>query len=177
MAQQRKNFKSAGSALAEPAKRRSAISALQAGGCRLTKTRRFMIGLFEKPKPGGACCLLSAADIQRRLAAGKITANKTTVYRELAFLQAEGIIRAVLLRDGTKRYEILDSGGESDSHSGHQHLVCLNCHQVEEAPLNKRAAARTKAQAALRARNILKAKRFKVVSQPQEIFGLCRRCQ
>jgi Fur family transcriptional regulator, ferric uptake regulator len=153
---------------------------LRARGYRLTKVRRFILSLFGQARPAGACQILSAADIQEALAARKISANKTTVYRELDFLQTENIICAVPLRDGTRRYEIAShQEAASDSgQAGHHHLVCVNCHKVEEAALGKSATALAAARAKdILAKDIFKNKRFKVLNQSQEFFGLCRDCQ
>jgi len=146
---------------------------LRAQGHRLTKIRRSILDLFGEESPVGTCRLLSAGDIQKSLAGRKVPANKTTIYRELAFLQAEKIIREVPLRDGMRRYEFAGVAKIPDTHSGHHHLVCVNCHKVEEAILGKEAAAKAAAQAKV----ILKTKRFKVINQPQEFFGLCGDCQ
>src|SRR3972149_5341952 len=66
------------------------LSALSEGGFRLTRLRKAVVEIFL-----GSTLPLSAADIIARLEEKKASFNKTTVYRELAFLKDTGIIKEI----------------------------------------------------------------------------------
>ncbi|MDZ4385269.1 MAG: transcriptional repressor, partial [Candidatus Moranbacteria bacterium] len=71
-------------------------------GHRLTKIRKAMIGILFADK-----CLLSASEIRTRLSASGLTADRTTVYRELGFLLGKNIIKEIRIADRKTYYEIV----------------------------------------------------------------------
>jgi len=103
---------------------------------------------------------LSAADLIKNLHSRRIKSNKTTVYRELAFLSTQNIVTAIDFGDGTKRYEI---AGEH-----HHHLICSKCSQVEDIELERDVE-----EEGLR---LGKEKGFMVTGHSLEFFGKCRNC-
>jgi len=133
----------------------SLIHLLQGRGHRMTTARRLMISaLCESSSP------LSAADLIKNLHSRRIKSNKTTVYRELAFLSTQNIVTAIDFGDGTKRYEI---AGEH-----HHHLICSKCSQVEDIELERDVE-----EEGLR---LGKEKGFMVTGHSLEFFGKCRNC-
>ena len=68
---------------------------------------------------------LSVFDLQQSLKLKKISANKTTIYRELDSLKKEGIILELQLRGNKRWYELA-------SRDHHHHVICINCDKVED---------------------------------------------
>lgn len=135
----------------------STIRLLQGRGHRMTTARRLMItGLCDAARP------LSAIDVLAMLAKHKLQANKTTVYRELAFLEQQTIVKPIDFGDGTKRYEI------ASSHH-HHHLICTSCGRVEDVEL-----ARDVDEEGAR---LGKQKGFVITGHSLEFFGKCKNCQ
>lgn len=126
-------------------------------GQRLTKVRRALIAILLKNHAP-----LSAKDIIAKLHARALSANKTTVYRQLATLEGYGLVRVVRLGDRSLRYELTH-----DNH--HHHLVCLVCHKVEDISFEEDLAR----QEAI----IKKNKKFTVIRHSLEFFGRCVICQ
>lgn len=133
------------------------LNKLKSQGCRLTRFRKCILDfLLENHGP------LSSADLQAAFSREHIAINKTTVYRELAFLKTEGVVREVQLGDAVRRYELI-------SGDCHHHMVCVNCKRVECVEFEKGLN--------LQERVVAQCKKFKVLNHSLEIFGLCARCQ
>jgi Fur family ferric uptake transcriptional regulator len=106
--------------------------------------------------------LSSAQDIYGRLRTEEPKApGLTTVYRSLESLVTMGLVQAVDLGDGERRYEVVQPGEH------HHHLVCKKCgtsthldsflvEQIEES--------------------IRKYYKFQIDSHVFEVFGLCETC-
>jgi Fur family transcriptional regulator, ferric uptake regulator len=125
-------------------------------GYRNTKIRVHILEAFRESRVP-----VSSLEMQRLLANAHLTANKTTVYRELSFLAKSGIIRMVQFADSTKRYEFVP-----ENH--HHHLICLHCHTVQDIPLERDLDAQEK--------TIAHRKKFKIVTHSLEFYGICRTC-
>jgi Fur family ferric uptake transcriptional regulator len=67
---------------------------------------------------------ISATDLLTRAQREVPSLNKTTVYRTLDRLAAEGTIEAVMLREGILHYEL-----HSEEHH-HHHFVCSGCSKI-----------------------------------------------
>jgi len=132
------------------------ISKLREGGFRSTGIREAILNLFCKSKKP-----LSCLDIQKYLKQKSISANKTTVYRELDFLKKQKLIEEFQLDDGVRRYEI------SSNH--HHHVVCTKCKKIECVELAKELKSQEK--------EIEKNNKFKIISHSLEFYGLCHKCQ
>lgn len=133
------------------------IRLLQGRGHRMTAARRFMIGaLCDAKSP------LAATDILKDLDKHKLHSNKTTVYRELAFLEKQNIVKTIDFGDGTRRYEVI-----GDHH--HHHLICTQCLKVEDVELEHDVDEE--------GARLGKQKGFKVTGHSLEFFGLCKNCQ
>ena len=87
--------------------------------------------------------------------------DKVTVYRELAFLEEQGILRGLTFKDAVKRYEIV-----TDSHR--HHLICTRCNKVEDVEMENDLNVLE--------RQIEEEKSFRVRSHSLEFYGLCSRC-
>ena len=68
---------------------------------------------------------LSVFDLQSMLKESKLSANKTTVYRELNSLKKEGIILEMQLGDNKKMYELANR-------NHHHHIVCTECGKIKD---------------------------------------------
>ncbi|MBI5138779.1 MAG: transcriptional repressor [Candidatus Vogelbacteria bacterium] len=133
------------------------LKGLKDQGHKFTKVRKLVLDLLIKsPKP------LSSPDIQKAFLARKMPVNKTTIYRELAFLKGQGVIRELQFGDNTMRYEVTP-----DNH--HHHIVCINCDKIEDVILEKDLDMEEKA--------IAQIKNFKILNHSLEFYGICERCQ
>jgi len=133
------------------------IEGLRKKGFRITKAREEIVRLFtEIKKPLSADEIL--ADLKGRLR----HINKSTVYRELSFLQDQKIIQGIELKDGKKRYE-------SVFLSHHHHLVCVKCSDIKDVEMGtdlKKEEERIESET-----------NFLVQHHSLEFFGLCGRCR
>ena len=68
---------------------------------------------------------LSVTDFQQSLKLKKVSANKTTIYRELDSLKKEGIILELQLKGNKRWYEL-------SSRDHHHHIICVDCDKVED---------------------------------------------
>jgi Fe2+ or Zn2+ uptake regulation protein len=132
------------------------LEKLKNHGERETALRKAVVGILERNKEP-----ISTQEILEKLTAKKLSANKTTVYRQLATLVEYGLVREIRLADRSVRYEL------GDDH--HHHLVCTNCHRVEDISFNEDLER----QEAI----IKRTKKFKVTHHALEFFGLCKKCQ
>src|SRR6185437_11907390 len=83
----------------------------------LTKGARKVLELLEQSHE-----LTSAQDIYGRLRTEEEKApGLTTVYRSLESLVGLGLVQAVDIGDGERRYEVVNPGEH------HHHLVCRSC--------------------------------------------------
>jgi Fur family ferric uptake transcriptional regulator len=132
------------------------ISKLKKDGFRSTGIREAILDLFCKSKK-----LLSCQDVQKYLKQKNISANKTTVYRELDFLKSKKVIEEFQLDDGVRRYEILSSH--------HHHTVCVKCRKIDCVELEQELKSQEM--------QIEKNNKFKIISHSLEFYGLCQKCQ
>ncbi|OGP13447.1 MAG: hypothetical protein A2054_05325 [Deltaproteobacteria bacterium GWA2_55_10] len=134
------------------------LSNLSEAGFRLTRLRRAVIEIFL-----GSTLPLSAVDIIARLEKKKAAFNKTTVYRELAFLKETGIVKEIqFLHERVKRYEL-------SSLDHHHHLICLKCKKVEDVVLESHLEEQEE--------KILRSTGFHVLNHSLEFLGICHSCR
>ena len=105
---------------------------------------------------------ITVPDLLLALSKKKISANKTTIYRELAALKHERIVQEVQFGENKKRYELV-----SEDH--HHHLICLECDRVEDIELANDLTTIEK--------KISRNNRFKILNHALEFYGLCAVCQ
>lgn len=133
------------------------IEELRTGGHRITRIRKEIIVILY-----GSTTPLTAQDVGGRLADKEVSANKTTIYREIDFLKGQGIIREIDVGDVRKHYEM-----QPDNH--HHHLVCLRCRSVlcvaMEACLHEEI------------HKIAGERAFTIVDHSLKLFGICASCR
>lgn len=132
------------------------INDLSNQGYKKTKVRQAIVShLLYLKKP------LDALTLQKFLKKQKLVVNKSTVYREIQFLQKQEIIVEINFGDGKKRYEIAGL-------PHHHHIICTNCQKVEDVFIEKDLACVEK--------KIAKEKSFLISHHSLEFFGICRSC-
>jgi len=133
------------------------IEVLKKSGERITPIRRALLENFcNHPKPQTIQELLAYLEKKG------LTANKTTIYRQLEILAQIGLVREVNFSDRSKRYEL-------SSKDHHHHLVCQNCKKVEDVNLDNDLDKQEK--------KIWQKNHFKILQHSLEFFGLCHKCQ
>ncbi len=105
---------------------------------------------------------MSAQDVCAALKKRAVSANVTTVYRELEFLREQGICVPVTLLDGVQRYE-------SASLVHHHHLVCVECNAIHDVVLPHEELHAAEKQ-------IKKTHGFTVRQHALEFYGQCKKC-
>ncbi len=134
------------------------LQKLTQDGFRQTRARRRIIEILLSAKYP-----LTITEILGKLKKDfQISADKTTAYREMAFLMDRQLAREVDFGDKKKRYE-------SNIGKHHHHLICTNCGRVEDFELKQDLAGEEA--------RIAKNKKFKVTDHSLEFFGLCANCQ
>lgn len=139
-----------------PARAEDQLRALQKSGFRLTRARRTLFGVLKtEPRP------LTVPELAGLMKKKGAAADKTTVYRELAFLLARGLVQAIQFGDRLKRYEL--RGGH------HHHLVCTSCGKVADVALKGDLDAVEK--------KLARKTGFRIDDHSLEFFGLCADCR
>ncbi len=133
------------------------IATLKAKGRRITAGRKAVIEAFAAAREPISATHVAAAFKQKH-----IQADKTTIYREIEFLVAEGVLKQLHFDERSKRYEL-----RTDEHK--HHLICTGCKKVEDAVLSHDLDDVEK--------KLTKQKKFKVQSHSLEFYGLCETCQ
>lgn len=132
------------------------INLLSLRGYKRTKVREAIIShLVYLKKP------IDALALHCFLKKQKLVVNKSTVYREIQFLQKQEVIVEINFGDGKKRYEIAGL-------PHHHHIICTNCQKVEDVFIEKDLACVEK--------KISKEKSFLIQHHSLEFFGICRAC-
>jgi Fe2+ or Zn2+ uptake regulation protein len=133
------------------------LNRLKGDGQRLTPARCALVELFAS-----GVVPLSADEIVARLSTPKSKPDRTTIYRELAFLESHGIIRKIEFGDQLRRYEVEDG-------SHHHHVVCTSCRRVEDVDAD--------ADFDQQERKLANQTGFRITGHSLEFFGLCQACQ
>jgi Fur family ferric uptake transcriptional regulator len=124
----------------------------------LTKKTQRVLELLEQSDE-----LSSAQDIYGKLRTEESSKapGLTTIYRSLESLVSMGLVQAVDIGDGERRYEVVNPGEH------HHHLICRSCgksthldsclvEDIEKAIVDKY--------------------KFQIESHVFEVFGLCEEC-
>ena len=126
--------------------------------CRRTKIRHAIMGIFihqQKPLAAAEILYLIKNHVSN-------TINKTTVYRQLEFLQSKQLINVIEI-EGTKRYQL-------SANSPKKIFFCTSCHQfidvksedfLDQKQLDK----------------ISTENKFKINHYLTTFFGVCSKCQ
>jgi len=121
----------------------------------MTRVRKAILEIFRLAKDP-----MTASRIMETLSKRRITANRTTIYRELAFLNEVGITREVHITGRGRSFELKD---------GHRHhLICLSCDTVKSIPFDEHLDDEEK--------RLLRDERFRVLDHSLEFYGLCEKC-
>lgn len=107
---------------------------------------------------------LGVADLSQRLMRKKLRPNKTTLYRALGFMVERGWIHELDFGNGRKSYEW------AEGH--HHHLVCRECHRVEEVETNALEDSFLHFE-----RGLGRKSKFASLTHSLEFYGLCAKCQ
>ncbi len=130
---------------------------LKLQGFKSTKIRSSLIDILNKyPTP------LSVPQILDLFKKKGLHPNKTTLYREIAFLKDLGLVDELELQEREKRYEL-----KQQDH--HHHLVCVKCKSIQDIPMSENLH--------LENEDLFKKLQFKPLSHSLEFFGLCKNCQ
>lgn len=139
------------------AKAKDILKNIQSKGYRYSLVREVVLDSIMRSKNP-----FSYFDLHKILIKRKISANKATVYRELAFLTKQKVICEVQFKDGIKYYESME-----DDH--HHHIVCNECETIDHVELKRDLGVEEKA--------IAKNNKFKVLTHSLAFYGLCQKCQ
>lgn len=132
------------------------LSSLQDKGHRITKVRKGVVEIFSHTsKP------LTAKKIEEMLLESGLSVNKTTIYRELQFLLANGYLAEVYLYPKQVSYE-------SSELRHHHHLVCNDCGEIDNV---------TNCLAKDLEGEVYKKKGFKIDRHTLEFYGTCTACR
>ena|SRR3990167_4131584 len=132
------------------------ITKLKQEGFRITSARRALIEIFlANKKP------LTIHQITGLFNEKQIDVNKTTIYRELAFLVKYGFIHELQIANNIVHYELADQ-------LHHHHFVCSSCGKIQDIILEDERKIFKK---------LLKSKNFLVYEHSLEFFGRCISCQ
>ncbi len=132
------------------------LSELQGRGFRLTRARKAVVALLTRiDAPQSIPEMLEAL---RKMG---LIFNKTTVYRELAFLVKEGIAKEVRVSDEKRYYEL---AGEH-----HHHTICMRCGDIRDVLFRENLLHVE--------REISERDGFRVLEHSLEFFGLCAGCK
>lgn len=136
----------------------SVLADLKKDRFRLTEARKAVVAAaLEAGAP------VSAQDVAAALKERSVSANVTTVYRELEFLCERGVLAPVSFTDGVRRYESATLGH-------HHHLICLGCKKVEDVVVPHGEVHRAE-------RAIEKERGFAVLRHALEFYGTCAACR
>ncbi len=141
-------------------KSEQALTHLQEKGYKRTKNREAILEIvYSVEKP------ISANDILEKLAQKGLTPNKTTVYRKLDMLKAEGLVHEVMINSTTTFYERSDM-------NHHHHIICLNCKKV----IDFHPSADVEQTVMDLQESIAKKEKCNIVRHSLEFFGYCQKC-
>ncbi len=127
---------------------------LKQKGYRITAERQHVIKvLCARP--------LSVQEIYIQLKKKNIKIDLTSVYRSLCIFVELGIVRALELGEGKKRYELVDERNH------HHHLICSKCKDIEDIFIEEKSLMR----------EVEVKSKFKIDNHHLEFFGLCFHCQ
>lgn len=128
---------------------------LRTRGLRGTRARVAILGIFmASPSP------VSVPDVLSTLSDIGQAFNKTTIYREIEFLAAEGIVSVALSLGSCQYYEL--------AREHHHHLVCTRCGDIQDIEAREDLCRFE--------RELWHEKGFRVARHSMEFFGVCRKC-
>jgi Fe2+ or Zn2+ uptake regulation protein len=131
------------------------LESIRKQGKRITSTRRLVVEIMV-----AAATPLSVQELLSGFTAKRSPVNKTTLYRELDFLEELGIVHQVQLGQDRKRYE-LTAGPH------HHHIRCVKCDRIEDIDFPDHLESTIT--------HIEKKTGFTVLDHSLEFVGLCKK--
>lgn len=131
------------------------LNQLKHEGFRLTQVRQALLEILWSET-----CLLTTAEIQKRLLARELKPNRSTLYRELKFLTEKNLIIKHSIA-GKDLYEL--------PCEHHHHLVCVECGNLTRVELQNHLRVEEK--------KLEKQFGFKIARYELDFYGICKRCQ
>lgn len=135
----------------------SVLGELSSRGFRMSRTREAIVSILAEAKTP-----LSVPQILSALGETGSRPNKTTVYRELEFLKAQGFAKELTLRNDIALYEL------AGAH--HHHLVCVDCGDVRDIAVGDEMIS-------CEERRIERKEGFRILEHSLEFFGVCGKCR
>lgn len=120
---------------------------------RMTKQKQWIAGaLTSHPR--------SVEEIFIHLKKNHCQVDKTTIYRNLQKLVAEGLVTATQFADNVTKYELANC-------VHHHHIICTQCGYIEDIQLDEN----------LLTESVRKHTTFGAISHRLEFFGVCKDCK
>ena len=126
-------------------------------GLRSTGQRRLIVDEFFRAKAH-----ITIEELLTAVRRADPRVGYATVYRTLKLLAESGVASARQFGDGMTRYEVAD--GEAH----HDHLICLECHEITEFEEPRIEALQD---------DVAARHGFEVRSHKHEMYGICARCR
>lgn len=127
----------------------------QVSAGRLTKIKKAIIAVLSEKH-----CLLTKTELVEKLTARKINPDRSTIYRELLFLEKNNIV---------VKNTILGAGYFEIPKNHHHHLICINCNSIGYVEMSNHLKKHEK--------QIAKQNKFNIINHSLEFYGYCRKCQ
>lgn len=131
------------------------LDSIRTQGKRITVTRQLVVETMV-----AAATPLSVQELLATFRKKRKPVNKTTLYRELDFLEELGVVRQVQLGQDRKRYE-LTAGPH------HHHIRCVECDRIEDIDFPDHLEGTVA--------HIEKKTGFAVLDHSLEFVGLCKK--
>ena len=128
----------------------------RSAGFRATKPRLLLLEFLRK-----AQYPLSIQEIAKSL--GRKNVDQVTLYRILDAFKQKGIVREVNFQGERPRYELTDTKND------HHHIVCTNCHKLED--FKGCDAEKIGGKALKQSRSF-----SKITGHSFDLYGLCNGC-
>lgn len=135
-----------------------AESRLRADGQRYTRNRRTVVEALDEAD--GPLSLPQLLQRHRQLA-------QSSAYRNLAMLEAAGVVHRIVTSDGFARFELAQ-----DLTEHHHHRICSACGSVEDFTLP--ATLEASLEQALR--RVASKSDFRLSSHQLDLIGICTSC-
>lgn len=132
----------------------SVLKQLQQVGYKTTLPRREILSILNSTPT-------SAQGIFEILKQKQIKTDLVTIYRTLDLFTKLGFVRKTQFGDKIARFEFV----ASENH--HHHLVCENCGDISDIPLDEKSLIK----------QVEQKSKFKVSRHSLEFFGVCQKCQ
>ncbi|MFT3742258.1 MAG: ferric iron uptake transcriptional regulator [Gammaproteobacteria bacterium] len=132
------------------------VKDLTDAGLKITQPRVKILQVLEQANPHH----LSAEEVYKILLEAKEDVALATVYRVLTQFEQAGIVKRLNFEGGHSVFELAQG-------DHHDHMVCVQCHAVEEFidPEIERRQNRIATQAG-----------FQLLDHNLTLYGMCRRC-